>query len=363
MSGLRNIPQLTGIRAFACSMVILLHAGAPGFLLWSGVDLFFVLSGFLITGVLLSQPKGENYFRIFYTRRFLRIFPAFYAILILSALVLQQNCGSQVFCTSIFMANIYMPFADSSAPTCRFALGPYWSLSVEEQFYLLWPLIVFILNPKQLIWVCVAMIAAAPIFRGLTFSYIFQPSSGNDLSIWMLPWNRMDLLAAGAAIAICKHRELFSVAMMVRFGAWLCLGCATILAIAAVTIPHDHLTAHSLLFSVLGFSIVCGMMSGLILYLANSTEGWIVRFLSIKPLVYIGTVSYSMYLVHATVIVLSKRIGIMEGNWRLPLVAWFVSLLISAVSWHFFELPINRLKDRLVWTKKNRFAADASTSN
>ncbi|MGH8539114.1 MAG: acyltransferase family protein, partial [Stenotrophobium sp.] len=148
MAGHKQILQLDGIRALAFVMVLFSHAGFPGYLLWSSVDLFFVLSGFLITGILISQPKGDNFFRIFYTRRFLRIFPAFYAVLILSILVLHQVSWLQAFCTSVFLANFYMPFADTAhAPESYWALGPYWTLALEEQFYLLWPLIVFKLNP------------------------------------------------------------------------------------------------------------------------------------------------------------------------------------------------------------------------
>ena len=352
MADQKQILQLDGIRALAFVMVLVDHAGFPGHLLWSSVDLFFVLSGFLITGILLSQKKDDTFFRKFYTRRFLRIFPAFYAILIFSILVLPQVSGLQAFCTSIFLANFYMPFIDySNAPESYWALGPYWTLSLEEQFYLLWPLVVYKLKPRHLLWICASVMVAAPLFRGATFLYLYKTGIANDESVWMLPWNRMDLLAAGAAIAICRHKGLFDARSMAQFGAWLCLGCAVTMVIAMSTIPQFRLSGHTLLFSTVGFSIVCGMMSGLIMYLASSTDGLIVRFLSLKPLAYIGTITYTMYLVHASVIVLSKRAGIVEGNWRLPLVAWVVSFLIAVVCWHSFELPIKRLKDGLNWKK------------
>ncbi|MGH8461585.1 MAG: acyltransferase family protein [Stenotrophobium sp.] len=352
MAGSRKqILQLDGVRAVAFVAVLLSHAGYPGYLFWSSVDLFFVLSGFLITGILLSQKKDENFFKIFYTRRFLRILPAFYAVLFISLFVLQRVSKDQTISVALFLANIYMPFADLSKVTDSYwALGPYWSLALEEQFYLLWPLLVYTLKPRQLLWLCISLIIAAPICRGLSFWFLYVPHLANYQAIWMFPFNRMDLLASGAIIAICQHLKLFEVRKMARFGMLLAAASAVLVVLGIAIIPSFRLSGHTFLFSTLGFSLVCAMMGGFIMYLANETGGPIVKVLSLKPLAYAGTITYTMYLAHVTVIVLLQRAG-MQHSWRVPLVAWAGSFVLASLSWHLFELPIKQLKDRMVWTK------------
>lgn len=347
MSSQRQIPQLTGVRAPAFVMIFLAHTGYNSYFMWSSVDLYFVLSGFLITGILLSQKKDDGFFHIFYTRRFLRIFPPFYAVFILSMLLLDNLSGAQTLAISLFVANIYMPFSDlSNVNTSYWALGPYWTLAVEEQFYLLWPLLVFKLRPKQLLWVCVCMIVAAPLLRALGYYYLYLTGSANQQWLFMLPWNRMDLLAAGSAIAICHHLDLFQKSTMAWCGMVLMGVFGGLIAVSVILLPDFRFSGHTLYFSTLGLTFFCGLMSGLIMYLANATTGPAVKLLSLRPLMYLGTISYTMYLAHGVVITLMhERLGVPEGR-QLVLSAYAVTVLVSAFSWHALELPIKHLKDR-----------------
>ena len=216
------IAPLDGIRAIAI-LLVLLHQGSfaksidgSGFLGanlllvmdagWMGVQLFFVLSGFLITGILLDS-KGDDLkrsFKHFYLRRSLRIFPIYYfslLVLFLAAALLQdgpawlENTYHYKFWFLFYLNNWITPFADT-------LLGHFWSLAVEEQFYLLWPLLVFSLGRRALISVCIGLIVLAPAFRyALT---IFQPEHAH-LTAYVWTPARLDALAIGALLAISRQ--------------------------------------------------------------------------------------------------------------------------------------------------------------
>lgn len=341
-----QLKQLTGIRAVAFLMIFFFHTGSHGLFLWSGVDLFFVLSGYLITGILLSQDKSNGYFRIFYARRFLRIFPPFYAVLLLSILALSEVSTWHVTSIALFSANIYMPFVDTrTVGQSYWALAPYWSLALEEQFYLLWPLLVYKLNPRQLLKLCLVLVAAAPLLRGLTYLYLFMPGHTDYEAIFLLPWNRLDLLAAGGAIAICRHLNLFKAETMAQCGLLLSCASAAFIVFGTWLLPDFRYSGHSLLFSTLGLTTFCGLMAGTIMYLSYASSGIIIKILSSAPFVYMGTISYTMYLLHGTVlVVLQKNFG-MPSGWLFVTSAFVVILGLAALSWHWLELPLKRIKD------------------
>lgn len=363
MSAPGQLQQLTGIRAVAFLMVFFSHAGFPGFFLWSGVDLFFVLSGFLITGILLSQDRRTGYFRVFYARRFLRIFPPFYVILLLSILVLRDVSKWQVTSIALFYTNLYMPLADSTSVSPSYwALSPYWSLALEEQFYLLWPLLVFTLSPKQVLKACLVLVAVAPLLRGLTYLYLFLPQHASYEAIRLLPWNRLDLLAAGGAIATCRHLNLFKPETMARCGLLLCGTSAAIIVLGVFLSPDFRYTGHSLLFSTLGLTAICGLMAGIIMYLAYAAGGPIIKILSYAPVVYLGTISYTMYLLHGTVLVVLQQNFGMQSGWLFMACAFTVILLLAALSWHWLELPAKRLKDSPWFMRKVRLQPQIAKS-
>src|SRR5215469_7550470 len=180
--GSGHVPALDGIRGLAVLFVIAFHSRAPFLntseipfslfqflgLGWSGVDLFFVLSGFLITGILLDTRRAPGYFRVFYARRALRIFPLYFAYLLLILVVLQgifvvfvrtnpwQHVNPLLYLT--YSMNWVSGLDDQW-------LGHLWSLAVEEQFYLIWPAAVWFCSRRSLPWVCIAMATAALAFR------------------------------------------------------------------------------------------------------------------------------------------------------------------------------------------------------
>ena len=136
-----RLHQLDGLRAFAFLAVFAHHAlGAP--LLWAGVDLFFVLSGFLITAILVKQQGSKSFFRSFYSRRFLRIFPAYYLVLAVTFALFDAQWREHWYWYVFYISNIQDAFVSMGSPL----LTPMWSLAVEAQFYVLWPLLAFFLG-------------------------------------------------------------------------------------------------------------------------------------------------------------------------------------------------------------------------
>ena len=175
-----HIPALDGLRGFAILLVIFIHFGAGvdlpvffhrlAYMGWTGVDLFFVLSGFLITRILLTSKNSRHYFKNFYLRRMLRIFPLYYAALvcgiwlipaILPETIVQPYLGQSqshqgwLWSYSVNIARTFMPIVSFGM------FSHFWSLAIEEQFYIIWPSVVKWLEPKRLFYVCLSIIAVS----------------------------------------------------------------------------------------------------------------------------------------------------------------------------------------------------------
>jgi peptidoglycan/LPS O-acetylase OafA/YrhL len=215
----RHIPGLDGLRGLAIIGVMLFHflpysdeAGAANPLIkygllaahagQTGVDLFFVLSGFLITGILLDTKNRPHYFKYFYARRTLRIFPLYYGALVViaSSLLIKalldnrmpEDFNNQIWLW-LYLTNVAV-FLGISTPAVHF-----WSLAVEEHFYLIWPWLVFFLSRKALVFSCVFLIAAA---LGLRLVLALQ-----GLDTFYLTPCRMDQLACGGLLAVVAAKE------------------------------------------------------------------------------------------------------------------------------------------------------------
>src|SRR4051812_22693033 len=216
-----HIPSLDGVRGLAIAIVLvhnatfILHgnhatlpkvAAAVAAAGWLGVQLFFVLSGFLITGILFDTRTRPQFFRTFYARRTLRIFPLYYvflagALFIVPLLANVADWHATAWRNQFFFwtytSNWANPFGHDIP-----GLSHFWSLAVEEQFYLLWPVIVFLGSPRFLLRLCAGLVAVTPFVRlGLRLSG-FAPLAGYEFTI-----ARWDALAAGALLAICLRDD------------------------------------------------------------------------------------------------------------------------------------------------------------
>jgi peptidoglycan/LPS O-acetylase OafA/YrhL len=211
----RHLRALDGIRGLAVLMVLVFHifqvepAPAQSLLRLgysatrfgqTGVDLFFVLSGFLITGILFDTKKTSRFFINFYGRRALRIFPLYYGVLVVFLLLLPRLVGGPLthvpyVCFWTFTSNFALTAGAEGG-----ALGHFWSLAIEEQFYLVWPMVVFALSRRALMRVCILSLAAAAILR------VWVESQG--ISSFMLTLCRLDTLLLGAMVALAARSPL-----------------------------------------------------------------------------------------------------------------------------------------------------------
>jgi peptidoglycan/LPS O-acetylase OafA/YrhL len=321
-----RILQLDGLRGLAVLMVFCSHAFRAQ-LLWSGVDLFFILSGFLITGILVEQ-RGRTtlsqYLASFYERRARRILPPYLVLLGLTSVIFGIGWISHWY-LFIFLMNT----ASFLEVGRHYSLGVLWSLAVEEQFYLLWPSAVCLLSETTLSWLAGSLVVAAPLLRWIATAWF----PGHWQVYLSLPF-RMDLLAAGALLAIVWHRRR---AAIERFGGYgfvlACLAAVPLLWFSRY--PWFQPGADSVLVNVWLYEIILFGYAGALLW---ALSGRVVGILKLWPLVYIGRISYTVYLVHTTVLTV-------VGNHLHPhsagtAIALAISLLFAAISWHYLESPI-----------------------
>ena len=321
----KRIDQLDGIRGVALLSVFLHHTyHVP--LLWGGVDLFFILSGFLITGILLKQKEGslKHYFGHFYGRRARRILPPYLLLLLLT--VLLHGVGwLRYWYFYPFAMNFLIPLHVPHPG----ALDILWSLAVEEQFYFVWPWAVYYLSERALARLAATLLVLAPLLRLLC-----TPLFAEHWSIYLLTPFRMDLLAAGALLAIGWHRRREAVLRLARFGP--ALAAAGVLALALLSRqPLFHTTANTWQSNLFLYELTLVVSLGLVLWALGGRRIAPLRF---APLRYVGRISYSMYLIHLTLILgfdhLIPRV--------LPrtLLCLVLTLGYAALSWQLLERPL-----------------------
>jgi peptidoglycan/LPS O-acetylase OafA/YrhL len=338
-----KIPQLDALRGIAILLVIAhnatLHYGTTSYLHplfdrgWMGVDLFFVLSGFLISGILLDTKESPNYFKNFYARRVLRIWPLYYCLLAFMFVVLPHASASQgvaIFAKSspwwaypLFLQNFLLPLStDAAGP-----LGVTWSLAIEEQFYLVWPIIVRFLSKRQVAILAIAEIAASPFLR-----YFLE---AHHIHIYANFFCRLDGLMLGAFLAALVRSKDF---VRERY-----IGLA--LAVLAVATPlaviFDLRQAEWIVFTF------TSLAAGAVVYLAMFwQQKWFQWPLANRFLLFTGTISYGLFLLHK--IAFAGVDGLHVNSAKHPLLALGVILIGSYVlaitSWNVLEQPFLRLK-------------------
>ena len=369
------IPGLDGLRAIAYLLIFFFHAKYLE-LGWIGVQFFFVLSGFLITGILLDMKEklpARNYFLKFYGRRFLRIFPLYYFYLaamgLLIAWLISNNYRVgwlELFNKQVGYAIFYVYnfFSATIHKTDTYFLTHFWSLSVEEQFYIFWPLIILLTPEKFRKGLFLAFITFGPIFR---IAFYFVHASGRlgilhpsvSDALYPIPFTHIDAFALGAYIsryAIPKAKGQFL----------LLLGAVPIAGIAAQYLTTGSVGAISAFgYPILmpnGFQFVWGY-SLLNYFFAIVVQlvvrnGMFNRLLEWAPLRYLGKISYGLYVYHLPVIWFApeiKSLGL-DADILKPVatvVAFFATLLIASISYRFMEKPLLNLKDRFFPVKPN----------
>src|SRR5437667_2410990 len=345
----RYQPQFEGLRALAVLTVMVDHFGAdvPNFPLpdWihlgaTGVRLFLVLSGYFITAS-LRRARGRmesdglsagKVMRAFYWRRFLRISPA-YGVYVVIALILGLGTIRQNWAW-VFTGTVNWLIALKNE--WPIASSHLWSICVQEQFYLLWPLFILLLPRRWMLQIIISVALAGVAFR--IGCVIFAVPI---IARWVLPFGSLDSLAAGAALGWCGGRLRASRGNWVL--AWLCLSMLTVAAVLRNTDPTE-------LKSVLVEPLEAGAFVILVARTATGFDGNIARFLSNAGLVFAGRISYGLYIYHILVAMVfnrwmpaQMRFLITIPSLRL-LVFGIATLFTAALSWRFLEQPINRLR-------------------
>ena len=337
LQNLNHIPVLDGFRGVAVLLVVAMH----NFRLplgWAGVDLFFVLSGFLITRILLNTKTCPGSLRNFYMRRILRIFPAYYLTLLLTW-IFHAKADGKIWWHAAYLADFgwLMPQMYVSP------LAHTWSLAVEEQFYLVWPLVVGWLEEKNLMLVCAALLGLNMAVRlGLSMA------NGNDEFYSFSLITRSDGIMAGALLALLISNGLRHSDFNRRIASRTVVATAVIL-IALAAVGQLSLSRKTVLMSLLGLpSIVFGSVAALWCAMGAAPTSLLYRFCTSKALTATGRVSYGLYLYHYPITQLGKPLlnfpDSRMGDTAAGLVLAVVAYVVATVSWLFVETPINRFK-------------------
>jgi peptidoglycan/LPS O-acetylase OafA/YrhL len=338
---MKRILQLDGVRALAFLIIFFHHAfDLP--LMWAGVDVFFVLSGFLITGILMEARGKEGAWSHFYERRALRILPPLTLLLIIGTYVIRIHWGWDILWYVFFAQNF--AYVLHAGPT---GLGILWSLAVEEQFYLFWPIVALNYGPRTVKRVAIGLVCLAPVLRGVA-----TPFLQTHWPIYYLMPFRMDLLASGAILAVL-WRERADLAKWRRTGLVMMGGGAVLFALCSRFVHGFRAMSNIVSYNMLGYSLICCVATGLIAFSLGTERGWWMAFTTARPVRWIGMVSYSGYLIHPFCIGLVTPFGSRAKDVPLALV---VALAYASLSWVLIEKPIMKLRPAR-WIRERRGAA------
>ena len=355
---LRHVPELDGVRGIAILLVLAFHTSglerwaAFG---WCGVDLFFVLSGFLITGVLLDGAAARHHARPFYVRRALRILPLYYAAIGAALVVVPliapslegeaRRLAAHQWWLWTYTANwpIGMQGADPVAPL-PFVVH-FWSLAIEEQYYLAWPLVVWYASRRQAVAIAWIAIVGALVCR-VTLLAIGAPGS---MRYFLTPC-RFDGLGVGSLIALWLREPGDNATCATRVRARMrTMAIAASLVLLVIVIHDRGLPMLSDLVSTVGYAALAWVF------------GWLVTVAAVRPspvlrapvLVAAGRYSYGLYVIHPLVSTAAEaRWPALEHRLLGGVVMWVGSVILAVTSYHGFERRFLALKDR--WAPAER---------
>ena len=349
--------QLDGLRAIAVCLVMVAHFCPMS---WvpiveplgpMGVRLFFVLSGFLITGILLRardrmQDQGVGrweVFKWFYARRTLRIFPMFYLVLVLTTLVDIKPVRETFWWHAGYLSN----FLFASLGDWYGRASHFWSLAVEEQFYLVWPWVVLCLPAASLLPVIGVALTLGPLSR-----WAGMMAGQTEVTVSVLPQGCLDTLGMGALLAYLWHRGLLDAERRRIWG-------RRLLAVAVpvwTVLLASHLIFDSGIWTVTFTDTASGVVFLVLVdRTARGFTGRVGRFLSAPSMRYVGQISYSVYIIHNFMPHILKPVFLsMNLPWSAPVsspvqtvILFTASLAAASLTWKFVEAPINEFKDRV----------------
>jgi peptidoglycan/LPS O-acetylase OafA/YrhL len=338
------MPHLDGLRALAVTAVMATHwlpdAWQFGLPLATGVQLFFVLSGFLITGILLDSKQGVGFrcnrraIRNFYARRFLRIFPLYYVVLAIAAAFAIPHLRETLWWHLSYLSN----FCFYIHPGFGTEIGHFWSLAVEEQFYLMWPCVIMLLPGRWLWWAILAAGLCGPTYRllGALFSpidhfYIGTPGSFDSLA-----------LGAGLALGVRSGSRIFARVMKFR---WVIAA----LAVGVFGVVHYGSQVPRAVDQCLSLLLI-SILYGVMIYEGSiGFRGWLGRVFELGVIRYTGRISYGLYVMHnfasiPTMALLREFPILKQFPANILIMNTVLTFGFAALSWHLYESRLNALK-------------------
>jgi peptidoglycan/LPS O-acetylase OafA/YrhL len=344
-----RIPELDSIRGLAALAVLVTHLPRGFWFGETGVDLFFILSGYLITSIILKNSGRPGFYRTFFARRAFRIWPIYYlSILALTLLSFFRSTptsyeGAWYYLT--YLQNVTLYWGEPTPPFLS-SLGHTWTLAIEEQFYILWPIVLVLFGRPAVAPLAFAMVAAPYLFReaGLDRTTLLGHTDGFGwgaaLSL-LVPTNEAARVSPRARRIGIAGFALAAVAAGIAY------------AIRADAVFAAGATAKQAIRDSLGISLInasyCGLV-GVIILAAGSPA---LKPLRLAPLVYLGQISYGLYLYHWIIyeqIDTAIKFGLKAGDpYWLDLLKVAASFATAICSWHFVELPFLKVKDRFAY--------------
>jgi peptidoglycan/LPS O-acetylase OafA/YrhL len=370
---LAYMPQLDTVRTVAVSMVIFSHWAGFHQNRWRdtfwfngevGVQLFFVLSGFLITGILLDERAKavsanvsvKEVLKAFYVRRFLRIFPLFYATLLITYLLGNDDVRASIQWHIPYLSNFFFALRGDYLGD----VSHFWSLAVEEQFYIFWPFLILFLRRRYLFGVIVGVILVAPLF-----SYLAAQHFGmGEVAVNVLPFSSLDALGMGALLALVARAPYQGQAMALRREHFFYFSAIATVAYVLLHTLIPVMESASWVNAFLARCMLAPALAGVVCLFSEGVRGRAAKLVQFPPLLYLGKISYGIYIWHFFIpsgvaalcyhydFLLWEKIGVF------PYLILNLTLLIAvcSISWHFFEKPINDLKRFVPYTGGFAFA-------
>ena len=349
---MKHVRQLDGLRALAV-LIVLFHHWLPesyqpvSHLGRLGVLLFFVLSGYLITGILLqcrelvdSGVESRGFaLKQFYVRRFLRIFPVYYTILIIGWLLNNHVIRETMLWHVSYLSNVYLAIRGD----WQGSISHLWSLAVEEQFYLFWPAMILFIPSRLMLKTIVGLILVAPFFRGIGSLLGLNP-----VAAWVLGPACLDTLGIGALLALIQHSPNQIPNGLRNKSGWIpWIGLALLGGMMAV----GRLEGDTPLYMALYDSGAALVSVSLVSMASVGVPGILGKALEWRPIAYLGKISYGVYLLHLFVSgainsVVRHWVSPHDSRYVIPLIVAYAAttLVLASLSWHFLEAPLNDLK-------------------
>jgi peptidoglycan/LPS O-acetylase OafA/YrhL len=363
-----HFPALDGLRGVAVLLVVMLHltmqvhdpSGIGSAVLkrvfffgWSGVDLFFVLSGFLITGILDDAKGTSNYFRVFYARRMLRILPLYYAALLVVFVIprLVNTAGAERFVVPLKDQLWYWFYLQNFHPLPELfygLVGHFWTLAIEEQFYLVWPVIILVLSRRSALWHCGMLVLLSIAYRAVHGHVI--PAFGSYAT-----FAHLDGLAVGSALALL-YRTPGAIG-------WIRRRLPVIATVAVVVTVVVYTGGRRQIRPVLLRTCVAIVYGCLLVYAVERRHGFLASFFRSRIMRFFGRYSYGMYVLHVPMIAVGITFARISHT-RLAFfgsellgVLLYVSFYIAAVTlaawitYNAYEKRFLRLKRRFIYRR------------